>query len=520
MAALSSQLEAAEQRLTDLDRQRERLEADRGEADRMTRDAAEAVRKLAQDLAAGEAALAADEARRPRFTRASEDAERAGRAMELEVARATADHAGVEAEWRIAEAEVAQAEARLARLDGEARRIEEQRGSLTARTIPTGRWPKRARRPKPPPKAVARARSALLHGQADKEALTVARDEAASALLRRAGRTGRDRARVAGARPRPRGACQAGGGQARAAGGARPDRRRAGLRTRAGGGARARRPFALLGAPPADAEGRYWTGAEAPSPVAGSLAAHVRDCPPQLAARLALVHVAEADDGRALKPGEWLVTKSGFLRRWDGFVARGEGAAEAARLEAENRLAELDQALPAKREAAAQAEAAQRTAQDQLADLQRSLVAAERETQLAAEAERQALRALDQAEAARERLAARRVELAAAEADLAEQREQAQATWPPRGIAAPPCPSRSPAAPRSPPRKRRTRPRAVRCRPRWPRSPRTTKRSPSPASASPPSAPTLTAGRPAPAMPRGACPTWSSASRRSPRSAR
>ncbi|PCH75791.1 MAG: chromosome segregation protein, partial [Erythrobacteraceae bacterium] len=39
MAALSSQLEAAEQRLADLDRQQARLEADRGEADRLTKDA-------------------------------------------------------------------------------------------------------------------------------------------------------------------------------------------------------------------------------------------------------------------------------------------------------------------------------------------------------------------------------------------------------------------------------------------------------------------------------------------------
>jgi hypothetical protein len=43
MASLSSQLEAAEQRLADLDRQRERLEADRGDADRLTKDAAQAL---------------------------------------------------------------------------------------------------------------------------------------------------------------------------------------------------------------------------------------------------------------------------------------------------------------------------------------------------------------------------------------------------------------------------------------------------------------------------------------------
>ena len=51
MAALSTQLEAAEQRLADLDRQKARLEADKGDADRLTRDSAEALSKLERDLA-------------------------------------------------------------------------------------------------------------------------------------------------------------------------------------------------------------------------------------------------------------------------------------------------------------------------------------------------------------------------------------------------------------------------------------------------------------------------------------
>ncbi|MFA9201121.1 MAG: AAA family ATPase, partial [Cypionkella sp.] len=59
MAALTGQLEAAEQRLADLERQRARLEADRGDADRLTRDAAEALARLEKELAANSAALAA-----------------------------------------------------------------------------------------------------------------------------------------------------------------------------------------------------------------------------------------------------------------------------------------------------------------------------------------------------------------------------------------------------------------------------------------------------------------------------
>ncbi len=116
------------------------------------------------------------------------------------------------------------------------------------------------------------------------------------------------------------------------------------------------------GRPEQGSEGRFWTGSDAPAKVADSLADHVPHCPPELAARLALVHVAETDDGRALKPGEWLVTLTGALRRWDGFIARGEGAAEAARLEAENRFVDLERELPALREASMAADAAHSSA--------------------------------------------------------------------------------------------------------------------------------------------------------------
>src|SRR5690606_5526156 len=143
--------------------------------------------------------------------------------------------------------------------------------------------------------------------------------------------------------------------------------------------------------------GRFWTGAEAPSPVPDSLVRYVRNCPPELAARLSLVHVTDADDGRALGPGEWLVTRSGQLRRWDGFFARGEGAAEAARLEAENRFAELEAEIPGKRALAAEAEEVQGKVQAELSEVQTELVTVERKLATAAEDERLSLRALDQA---------------------------------------------------------------------------------------------------------------------------
>ncbi|MEQ8827175.1 MAG: hypothetical protein RIC82_05305, partial [Parvibaculum sp.] len=176
-----------------------------------------------------------------------------------------------------------------------------------------------------------------------------------------------------------------------------------------------------LGTPEAGSEGRFWSGSEPPQAVADSLLAQVTDCPAELAARLALVHVAQDDDGRALAPGEWLVTIAGHLRRWDGFLARGEGSAEAARLEAANRLAELEGQLPALRSAAEEAGARETAAREELSALQSALVALERDLAGAIEAERQAWRALDQAEAAKERVAARLAELEDSEGELADQ---------------------------------------------------------------------------------------------------
>ncbi|MEY4952077.1 MAG: chromosome segregation protein, partial [Pseudomonadota bacterium] len=130
MAQLTSQLEAAEQRLKDLDRQHQRLEEDRGDADRLTKDAAAALAKLERDLTDGEEALEADERRRPIVAAALDDADRNLRQAELALAKATADQAGVEAEWRVADAELSATEQRLARLAGELRRQDDVRAAL------------------------------------------------------------------------------------------------------------------------------------------------------------------------------------------------------------------------------------------------------------------------------------------------------------------------------------------------------------------------------------------------------
>lgn len=417
MAALAEKLEAAETRLADLTRQQTRLEEDRADADRLTSSAVEALARLDGEVAASRTAVTDAEAARPALANRAEDSERASRAAELALAKATADHAGVEAEWRVAEAAVEQAEARLARVEADMARLARTREELAASGDADAEVLAGRAAAEGAAGDVATLRETLTAGQARKSELQTLRDEAAARLATaRAELAGIEREHAALARDREARAKREAGRQGLAAAldkvSVVPGYERA-LAAVLG-----RDGKSPLGAPPAMQDGRFWTGAKAPAPVADSLLAQLRDCPEELAARLALVHCLEADDGRVLAPGEWLVTRAGHLRRWDGFIARGEGAAEAAQLEAANRFAELAAALPPLREAAAAAEAGDRAVREELAALQTALVAQERSLAGAIEAERQALRRLDQAEAAKERLAARLAELAASAGEL------------------------------------------------------------------------------------------------------
>ena len=417
MAALAEKLEAAETRLADLARQRTRLEEDRSDADRLTSAAVEALARLTDELAASREAVSTAAEARPLIAEKADDRERASRAAELALAKATADQAGVEAEWRVAEAAVEQAQSRLARVEAEAGRIARTRAELEGTGDPDADVIAAREAADEAADEVTRLRARLAEDQARKADLQSRRDDVATALaVARAELAGVERKHAALARDR----------EARL----KREAGRQGMATpldrvsvapgyeRALAAVLGRDGKSPLGAPAAPQDGRFWTGASAPEPVADSLAKRLSSCPDELAARLALVHCVDADDGRALAPGEWLVTRAGHLRRWDGFVARGEGAAEAAQLEAANRFAELEAALPPLREAASRAEAEDKAVREELGQLQTGLVALERAIAGAIEAERQALRRLDQAEAAKERLAARLAELAASASDI------------------------------------------------------------------------------------------------------
>jgi chromosome segregation protein len=281
--------------------------------------------------------------RRPRLAAALDDADRAARSAELALAQRVAEQAGIDADWRVAEAAVAAARQLCERHDAEAARLRQQVDQLAREGDPGAQIAAaEARR--------AEAAAALAAAQAERtdlltlrETLTAERDHTGSALAAaRAELAGVEREHDALARDKAARARQAAGGTApprwprcawRRASNARwppcsaamPARRwgrRRRIPTGASGPAPKPTPRSLFAAAPR---------AAVPARTGGAFRAGAR---------------GRSRRGAGACPGEWLVTRAGYLRRWDGFVARGEGAAEAATLEAENRLVELAARCP------------------------------------------------------------------------------------------------------------------------------------------------------------------------------
>jgi chromosome segregation protein len=168
---------------------------------------------------------------------------------------------------------------------------------------------------------------------------------------------------------------------------------------------------------------RRWQGSDIlasdPSLPAGTecLADHAT-APKELLRRLKQVAVAQEDQGQALAIGQRLVTRDGQLRRWDGFVATGIGAAAAERLLRANRLAVLAAELPGIEASVADAVAERDRVLAEMEECRRSAEEA-RTVALAAERDaREAGRAIDSAVAALERIEAQHASLEQRLADL------------------------------------------------------------------------------------------------------
>jgi chromosome segregation protein len=415
LAALRAERDSVRRRIAELDERRRTLAADRSREEALKADAAAAIGRLEEELAAIAARLAEAESRRGTIDVRTVATEDEARAAESALGRARAVQAAEQAEARVAEAALAAAAAKLARAEAESLRLAEQAAELGDD---------------------AELTEILRAAGATREAAETALAEAGAAIA--AAEAQRQRAAAA------RDAAESEGASARAALAALESEARALLKAvETSGGDRAinhikaasgyeRALAAALGEDldaSLDDGPRRWTGAEPlpgdPALPAGcaALADHV-EAPAALLRRLRQIGVAEADEGQALAVGQRLVTLDGRLRRWDGYVATGMGAAAAERLIRVNRLAEIETALP---DAAAAAEMAERRTAEALAGMEAARAAAdagrEAETRAGA-AIREAGRAEDNASVALERLALRRTGLAEraalAEADLAE----------------------------------------------------------------------------------------------------
>ncbi len=412
LATLKAEQETIGRRIRELADRRTSLAADRAREAALGEDAKAALARLEEEAASISRRLAQAEAGRATIDVRTVELEDAAREAEAALARARAAQAAEQAEARVARAALDGARAKLARAEAEAARMADQLKEL-GDEAPLVEAKRAARRKREDAEArLAATAEALGAAEAKREQAAVIRDAAESE-----------------------------GASARAALAALESEAKALLKAVEGSGGE--RAIAYLKAEPgferalAAALGddldaavsgdapRRWAGADIASgdPTlprgCAPLAAHVQG-PAVLARRLAQIGVVEVDDGSiSLAVGQRLVTRDGRLRRWDGYVASGLGAAAAERLIRVNRLTEIETALP---EAAAAVKAAAARTESALQEIHAARQAAEEarrnETEAAALI-REAGREEDSANVAIERLDLRRTGLAerAAQAD-------------------------------------------------------------------------------------------------------
>ncbi len=153
---------------------------------------------------------------------------------------------------------------------------------------------------------------------------------------------------------------------------------------------------------------RSWGGADTakgdPPLASGTkpLAAFVQ-APAALTRRLAQVAVADADAGQTLAVGQRLVTTDGVMRRWDGFVTRGDGATATERLQRQNRLDALAAQRPQVELGVQELRGRRDIAAARAGEMTEAAGAARKALAQADETRRTALRAADQAQAALDR---------------------------------------------------------------------------------------------------------------------
>jgi chromosome segregation protein len=409
LATARARRDTIARRLDELDRLDTTLKADIAREEALQGDAAAAIEQLDAERSAIETRLAQAEAHSSRIASELTAAEAASREAEAALAEILARQAAMRAERRVAEAALDAANAQVSRIEQERQKLSDQLAALGDGSEHVRARDEAEAKATDAAEALARAEARRVEAEEGRSNAAERRDSAESGLAAA-------RAALSAARSEHEALARAleqGGGAAIASLKAERGYERA-LAAALGEDAEA----AIGGDSP-----RRWEGSEAlpadPKLPAGTecLADHVA-APSELMRRLKQVAVAEEDEGQPLAVGQRLVTRAGRLRRWDGFIAEGAGAASAERLLRANRLAELADELP---KLERKVEAALAGRDEALAEVEQCRKAAEdaRHSALSAERDaRDAARAIDSAAAALERVEAQRSALGQREADL------------------------------------------------------------------------------------------------------
>jgi chromosome segregation protein len=417
LATARAKRDTVVRRLAELERQSQALSAETAREVALKADAARAVETLDQERRAIEERLADAEAIAARIATELTGAEAVSREAEAALAGVLAREAAMRAERRVAEAAVEAAQAQAARVTAESERLSQQLAAIgDGETEQTAIEQARISADEAA-RQLAEAEAALVRAEEQRAEAATARDESESKLAAaRAALSAAKAERDALTR-----ALDHSGGAALAELKAAPGYERA-LAAALGEDIEA-----SLGS-----EGpRRWQGSQAEAgdpPLAAGLERlldHV-EAPAALYRRLAQVGVADIDTGQLLAVGQRLVTRDGVMRRWDGFVSVGGGAAAAERLLRANRLAEIDRQLPGLDQAVASAESARDAAANAVETHRREAEAARAAATQAERTGRDAARAGDSAAAALERLDAQRSGLEERRADLVPLDEAAQ----------------------------------------------------------------------------------------------
>ena len=402
LASVEGELRAVETRIESIAAERERLAADRDREGELASDAGEALARLADEVKALTTRIAAADGERAERAARVAEADAGARDAELSLAKATAEAAERGAERRVAEAAVAAARAQLDRAEQSHTRAIAERAALTS---VAGTMAEQDR-----------ALSARLIAEAELATAVTALDsaeagrETAASDLATAQITKSEAATVVAALE----------SEARALAPAREAKGALGM-VSAARGYEAALAAALADDLAADVgctstAPRRWAGADIvkgdPELTIGPPLAGYVEAPPELARRLSQIAVVDIDDGTMLAVGQRVVTRHGKLRRWDGFVSEGTGAAEAERLSRRNRLREIEATLPAARAAAHAANVAVETARTAIETATRGLSEARKGRDTADAALRMALRAVDTAAANAERCRAAHAQIA------------------------------------------------------------------------------------------------------------